>query len=193
MSHLSSLTVPIKYVQNRAGTPAVTLFTPCLYFHALKSQAQATCQVLGWLIQINSRLPLIFAELQYIDNNAAGCLPDSLDMMSFSQCMLGLPHPFHLNFWCILNILISASKLLGILVCLLSAVFFVLEYVLNCSSWICSQKHMKDPKCVRLQFLLCCKSVNVTDTTPSTHNPWPSCPSHVAATSVQRPWPYIVS
>lgn len=45
-SHLSSSTVPIKYVQKlneHAGTD--TFFIPCLYFHVLKSEAQVTCQV----------------------------------------------------------------------------------------------------------------------------------------------------
>lgn len=97
-SHLSSSTVPKKYVQKlskHAG--ADTFFTPCLYFHALKSEAQVTCQV--WEMTDSNKQqaakkithpPKIL--LRYVDS--AGCLPD---MMSLSQCRLRLPFSFHFS------------------------------------------------------------------------------------------------
>lgn len=53
----------VQYVQNWASTMAATRFTPRLYFHALKSKDEVTCQVLGQLIQVNSRLLHKFTHL----------------------------------------------------------------------------------------------------------------------------------
>lgn len=140
-SHLSSSTVPKKYVQKvneHAGTD--TFFIPCLYFHALKSEAQVTCQV--WEMtysnkqqaakQIMHSPPQNKILLRYVDNSAS-CLPDMLDMMSFSQCSSRLPFSFHFSLWCYLNILMWAGELLGfqsVLCCQQCSLFFWADTVL---------------------------------------------------------------
>lgn len=123
------------------NTPALTLFSFLVCIFTCWNQRLKSLVKFGkWLIQINSRLPNKSCTpppqnkilLRYVDNSAS-CLPDMLDMMSFSQCSSRLPFSFHFSLWCSLNILMWAGELLGfqsVLCCQQCSLFFWADTVL---------------------------------------------------------------
>lgn len=124
------------------NTPALTLFSFLVCIFTRWNQRLKSLVKFGkWLIQINSRLPNKSCTpptpqnkilLRYVDNSAS-CLPDMLDMMSFSQCSSRLPFSFHFSLWCSLNILMWAGELLGfqsVLCCQQCSLFFWADTVL---------------------------------------------------------------
>lgn len=127
--------------RNWTNTPALTLFSFLVCIFTCWNQRLKSLVKFGkWLIQINSRLPNKSCTtppqnkilLRYVDNSAS-CLPDMLDMMSFSQCSSRLPFSFHFSLWCSLNILMWAGELLGfqsVLCCQQCSLFFWADTVL---------------------------------------------------------------
>lgn len=128
--------------RNWTNTPALTLFSFLVCIFTRWNQRLKSLVKFGkWLIQINSRLPNKSCTpptpqnkilLRYVDNSAS-CLPDMLDMMSFSQCSSRLPFSFHFSLWCSLNILMWAGELLGfqsVLCCQQCSLFFWADTVL---------------------------------------------------------------
>lgn len=155
-SHLSALTVPIKYVWYSTSTLVSTLSSHpvCIFMHWNQSFQSADLNKQQVATQTHPPAPPPPPPPSLLNcvRNSSGCLADSLDLMSSSwlqpydqTCPLS-------NCFCFFVVFLDQTlyiKLFNVSSCRLP------------DFWLCYQDTRK-----------CCKSVSVTDGAPLTPDPW---------------------